>query len=175
MEPTIAPRLPSALVAAVSALLVAASAPVTAADNAKLHRQPPFGAGLMITEYVTPTPGTSCSAVGAISGWGLSTFGLVSLASQDCIVYHSATSFTFNNSSSVVLQTMGGDQIHAAYGGTATVQPDGKSLVLSGSYRLTGGTGAFRNASGCGTLHGSEDISTPPARGFVVLIEGACP
>lgn len=169
MKLAISWRSLSSLVPA-AAVLLATSTSAAAAGNIT---QLPFAAGLAISEYVMPTPGTPCSASATISGSGASTFGLLSFTSQDCIVFTSATSSTFS-SSGAVLQTLSGDQIHVVYGGTAVSQAGGP-LVLSGTYRFTGGTGAFKNASGCGKLHGVEDISTNPGRGFVVLTEGICP
>ena len=181
MKQTFARRSIPPLVSAAAALLVAAVPAV--ADNAKIKKAS-FTALLGITEALGPP--ISCTAAqaatgqavtGTINGSGLSSFGPVTLTSQDCIVFNTPTSTTFK-SVDAVLWTTSGEQINVAYCGTGTMaQPTGP-LVLSGRYQFTGGSGPFKKASGCGNLYGIEDLSPlgygQPARGFVALSEGTC-
>lgn len=76
----------------------------------------------------------------------------------------------FHFSSRVLtLTAANGDQIVAAYAGTADLQPTGL-LQLSGTYTFTRGTGQFVGVKGSGTLLGVEDISAFPAKGFVTFV-----
>ena len=141
----------------------------------------PFKAGMVINEslglpsyecYWTAPPGGS-AATGDISGSGWSTpVGALTFKSTDCITSASPPPYvlpplTFS-SKTVTLKASNGDLITAEYEGTATAQPDG-SLVLSGTFTFTGGTGKYVGVRGSGSLDGVEDISTTPAKGFVVL------
>lgn len=165
--------LPALLTA--SALL-ACAAPATAADKVAYV---PFKAGLAITETLAPpsydcyaqAPAGGGAALGTIAGSGLSTpAGALSIASVDCITSASpylVPPLSFG-SKQVTLKASNGDLLIAEYEGTATAQPDGV-LVLSGTFTFTGGTGKYAGVKGSGKLDGVEDISTTPAKGFVVL------
>lgn len=168
-------RQPLLSVLSAAAVLLA----LTAADNAKA-KQAPFTAALTITETLTRT-GSPCVMVGTINGSGLSSFGPVTLNSQDCIITDGVT-YNFS-SDNAVLQTAGGDTVTATYSGTGAVDPTTGALVLTGAYQFKKGTatGVFKKTSGCGNLYVVEQfIFTPPdpvptqAQGFVVLTEGTC-
>lgn len=58
----------------------------------------------------------------------------------------------------VKLTAENGDTITAAYTGTATPSATGDQFALSGVYQITGGTGRFRRAQGCGVLTGVETL-----------------
>src|SRR5690349_4093615 len=105
MKPSFAQRSLLSVVSA-AAVALASTAPAAAADNAK-GRQVPFTAALGIIETGAPGTSSSCALIGSISGAGLSSFGPVSLNSQDCI-NTDGTVFNFS-SDNAVLQTAGGD------------------------------------------------------------------
>ena len=165
----------------VHALCTAALA-ATAVGAAAKDKPEPLIAAAQITEtLVVPSPDGACqataeqpglTATGTIAGQGLGTpIGSFAITSIDCI--RSAVPgqffppFAFS-SSTLTLTARNGDQLVATYSGTGTLSTLGL-LVLTGSYTISGGTGAYRDARGSGLLTGVEDISTQPARGFVTL------
>lgn len=160
-----------------AAALAAAAAGAAAKDNPE-----PLVAAAQITEtLVVPSPDGACqatpehpglTATGKIAGQGLGTpIGSFAITSIDCIRSDVPGQFfppfAFS-SSTLTLTARNGDQLVASYSGTGTLSPLGL-LVLTGSYTITRGTGAYRDARGSGSLTGVEDISTQPARGFVTL------
>jgi maltodextrin utilization protein YvdJ len=162
-----------------SAIVVGASAAAMpiAASAAGME---PFAAAAQISEMLAPSGDPSCQSSaegvalqGTIQGTGLGTaIGAFTASSVDCLRSSTPAAFfpplTFS-STSLTLTAANGDQIVAAYSGTAELSAVGL-LVLKGTYTLTRGTGAFRKVKGSGTLTGVEDISTVPARGFVSLV-----
>ena len=132
------------------ALIAAVFAPLSSAAPAS------FQATIFFSEVVVPTGSTApCVLVGTISGTGVaSKVGAVHLASTDCInpLPPTGTSFAFS-SSQVVLTTSRGDQIWATYTGVLSAEG-----IITGAYVVYGGTGHFANATGLGSIQGSETI-----------------
>lgn len=127
----------------------------------------PLQATVAFTEQVAPSTDPKCLLTGTISGEGSAPrFGTVQLASVDCINALSATSFLFL-SDEVVLTVANGDQIWAAYVGTLSAS----SGAIRGTFFIFGGTGRFENATGAGTIGGSEviDFSTGTGKGRIQL------
>jgi hypothetical protein len=170
-------RPSSTLRAFCAAALAAAAAGAAAKDNPE-----PLVAAAQITEtLMVPSADGACqptsahpglTATGTIAGHGLGTpIGSFAITSVDCIRSDVPGQFfppfAFS-SSALTLAAANGDRVVASYSGTGALSPLGL-LVLTGSYTITAGTGAYRDARGSGTLTGVEDISTQPARGFVTL------
>jgi hypothetical protein len=127
----------------------------------------PLQATIAFTEQVAPSTDAKCLLTGTISGDGSAPrFGTVQLASVDCINALSATSFLFM-SDEVVLTVANGDQIWVAYVGTLSAA----SGAIRGTFFIFGGTGRFENATGAGTIGGSEvlDFSTGAGKGRIQL------
>jgi hypothetical protein len=151
-----------------------------AASAGEKDRYEPFAAGAQIAEWLVPGSAPGCNSnraspntgIGTIQGSGLATsIGAFTVTSTDCVRSASPYGFypPFNFSSRVLTLTVAnGDQIVAAYAGTAEFQPPGL-LQLSGSYTFIRGTGQFTGVKGSGTLLGVEDISLIPATGFVTF------
>lgn len=169
-------RTAAALTAALMALAAtSATLPALAKD-----RFEPFVAGAQISELLGPATDAGCqptttqpgaTASGTISGHGFATeVEAFTVASVDCVRAGDpffTPPYKFN-STAFTLTTANGDQLILSYSGTATLNPVGL-LVLSGSFTITGGTGALRHATGSGTLTGVENILVTPAKGFVTL------
>ena len=165
----------------VRALCAAALASAAAGATAKEEFEPLVATAQITETLVVPSPDGACqataehpglTATGKIAGQGLGTpIGSFAITSIDCIRSDVPGQFfppfAFS-SSTLTLTARNGDQLVARYSGTGTLSPLGL-LVLTGSYTITSGTGAYRNAGGSGSLFGVEDISTQPARGFVTL------
>ena len=165
----------------VRALCAAALASAAAGATAKEEFEPLVATAQITETLVVPSPDGACqataehpglTATGKIAGQGLGTpIGSFAITSIDCIRSDVRGQFfppfAFS-SSTLTLTARNGDQLVARYSGTGTLSPLGL-LVLTGSYTITSGTGAYRNAGGSGSLFGVEDISTQPARGFVTL------
>ena len=83
--------------------------------------------------------------------------GKVTLISQDCITPMTQASFSFA-SDQLVLTAANGDQVFATYSGVLT--SEGTVGVITGGYQIVGGTGRFSQATGAGSVHGVEDLST---------------
>ncbi len=163
-------------------VVIACAAPLAASadDRDDKGRDEPFVAGAQIVEWLVPGSAPGCNprpaspntGIGSIQGSGLATLiGAFTVTSTDCVRSASPFGFypPFNFSSRVLTLTVAnGDQIVAAYAGTAALQPTGL-LQLSGTYTFTRGTGQFAGVKGSGTLLGVEDISTFPAKGFVTF------
>jgi len=121
----------------------------------------PFKATIAITESIELIGVPPCILVGNISGIGLATqLGKVTLVSSDCInpTDETFTEFSFFSLNDVVLTVANGDQILATYGGTLTFE--GTVGVISGGYKIKGGTGRYSHASGGGDVQGVEDRIT---------------
>ena len=139
-----------------------------------------FKAAFTISEVVGFGNSSGCDAsvpiyptnsTGMINGSGYAShLGKTLLASTDCIVFTSTTTFNFS-SNSLVLQAANGDRLLGTYRGVATVLSPGV-LQLAGFFDIKNGTGRFAGATGAGTLDGLEDISggfSQPAAGTVML------
>jgi hypothetical protein len=124
----------------------------------------PFNATIAITESIELIGAPPCILVGNISGTGLATqLGKVTLVSSDCInpTDETFTAFSFFSlpENYVVLTVVAnGDQIFAMYSGILTTE--GPVGVITGGYQIVGGTGRYSQATGAGTVHGVEDMST---------------
>ena len=120
----------------------------------------PLRATIVFDEILgAPIPG--CALTGTIAGGGTAgKLGALRMTSTDCINPLSATKFLFV-SDEVVLEFANGDQIWAAYGGTLSAT-DG---AIRGSYFIFGGTGAFADARGIGTIEGVELINFETGEG----------
>jgi len=162
--------------------LCGAALALVATDATAKDEREPLAVTAQITEMlVVPSPDGACqtsaehpglTATGKIVGQGLGApIGGFAITSIDCIRSdipgQFLPPFAFN-SSKLTLTAWNGDQLVASYSGTGTLSPLGL-LILTGSYKIIGGTGAFRGAGGSGTLSGVENILTQPASGFVTL------
>ena len=137
------------------ALFVATS---FASGVAEAQSAVPFKATIAITESIHPTGTLTCPLVGDISGIGLATqLGKVTLVSSDCI-NPMPTGFSFSSNDVVLTVVANGDQIFATYGGTLTFE--GTVGVISGGYKIEGGTGRYLHAFGAGLVQGVEDRIT---------------
>ena len=126
----------------------------------------PFKATIAITETLQNIGAPPCIFLGNITGTGIAThLGKVTLASTDCINPMSLTVFVFY-SDNVALSLANGDQISASYSGTLTAE--GPVGVITGGYKITGGTGRYARATGAGTVQGVEDMTT--GKGQIQLI-----
>ena len=145
----------------------------------------PFNATIQVDESVAPNaptiheycpvfnPPTSLGFRGDIKGTGTATrLGKVTATSVDCIFPTGATSF-HAFSTSFVMTSANGDTLTAFYMADLNVSPETGVGALTGTFIITGGTGAYRNASGGGTLTGVEVIQfsgvTGTGQGRVVL------
>lgn len=127
----------------------------------------PLQATIAITEQVGPPEDENCFLTGTISGTGIAgRLGPLHVTSSDCINPVTPTSFIFS-SDEVVLTTVNGNQIWAAYGGTLSADTG----LIQGTYFIFGGTGRFEHATGSGTIDGFEaiDFTTGAGRGLIRL------
>ena len=123
----------------------------------------PFKAAFVTRETIAFNP-AACPLPpflqGSTTGDGLaSQLGKTALKSTDCVA-PVASSFTFT-SGALVLTAANGDTLTAEYSGS--LLPAFQELgfySLSGSYRVTGGTGRFVGATGSGYLRGTTNIVT---------------
>jgi hypothetical protein len=141
-------------------------ATLLAPEVAKAQSVVPFKATIAISESIQPIGSGPCFLVGDISGTGVAThLGKLTLVSRDCINPISETAFSFF-SNQLVLTVANGDQIFAAYCGTFTIE--GTVGVITGGYQITGGTGRYAEATGAGTVQGTEDLNT--GKGAIQLV-----
>lgn len=122
----------------------------------------PFTATLTTQETLGFNP-LACAAApylqGTTTGTGVATgMGKVTLQSTDCPT-PSLTVFTFTGGQ-LVLTAANGDTLTADYSGALSPTAAYPLYTLSGSYRVTGGTGRFSNATGAGSLQGSSNLLT---------------
>ncbi|QNA87730.1 hypothetical protein G4G28_03240 [Massilia sp. Dwa41.01b] len=86
-------------------------------------------------------------------------YGKVVFIATDCITPQGPL-FNFSDGKFIVMDTSG-DQLFATYSGQFVPTGEGTKFVFSGAtFRITGGTGKYRNALGGGTLSGGEDMAT---------------
>ena len=164
--------------------LVALAVPLAATAADKDEKFEKFVAAFQAVEVmdrnvdgscVPASPGTESTVMGRISGAGMGTGGIgaFTLSSLDCVRAanpYFQMPYTFS-SKLLKLTTSNGDEITAAYSGTAVFDPTTFLLVLNGTFEFTGGTGKYSKVRGGGQIVGAEDISKfPAATGFVTLI-----
>jgi hypothetical protein len=126
-----------------------------------------FTATAQITENLVPTPNGPCPFAGMTKGFGTATqIGKILLTATDCVTPQADGSFEFTNGK-LVMTAINGDTVFADYGpGSFIALTPGPIYTINhATYVITGGTGAFKNASGRGELQGTENISTIPATG----------
>lgn len=84
--------------------------------------------------------------------------GQVTLRSTDCVTL-GASQFTFTDGA-LVLVAANGDTLTADYSGALLPSAAYPVYTLSGSFRITGGSGRFSGATGAGSLTGTSNIVT---------------
>jgi hypothetical protein len=159
--------------AAASAALLALA---FAGGNAIAAPSQSFTADLNTMEFLVPSPlcGSQQGGVGAGTGssnvFAKTSGGSavpVGMTSTDC-VDSSGAQLSFYNGH-FILTGPGGDSITATYSGnlipTAQTTSNGQLLVTytfypDATFTITGGTGRYVNASGNGTISGSEIVNT---------------
>ena len=121
----------------------------------------PFKATLTTQETLAANP-VACPLSllqGTTSGQGnASHLGKVTLSSTDCVTL-GATQFTLTNGM-FMLMAANGDTLVAEYSGALLPSAAYPRYTLSGTYRVTGGTGRFSSATGSGSLQGTSNITT---------------
>lgn len=123
----------------------------------------PFEARLSIAETIVIAGSSPCFLVGSVTASGnASHLGQVTATSSDCINPSGSDSFIFASSGEgptggLVFTAANGDTLYAKYIGTLTQQPSGPHLI-TGHFTISGGTGRFVEATGGGTLTGTEVI-----------------
>jgi hypothetical protein len=138
--------------------LVVATSLASGVAEARSPGSVPLKATIAITESIQTIGTPPCILIGDISGTGTAThLGKVTLVSSDCINPISETAFSFS-SKQLVVTAANGDQVFAMYSGILAIE--GTVGVITGAYQIVGGTGKFSQATGAGTVHGVEDIST---------------
>ncbi|MBS0448669.1 MAG: hypothetical protein JSR59_22325 [Proteobacteria bacterium] len=137
-------------------LALAAITPVAALAGPPL----PFTATLRTQETLGLDPGRCTSAPflqGTTAGSGVASYlGAISGTSTDCISPADG-SYNFSNGH-MVLTAANGDTLTADYSGSMLPTVNYPVFSLSGSYRITGGTGRYVGATGTGTLQGATNI-----------------
>lgn len=123
----------------------------------------PFKASLTTQEVIHFDP-VACQSMpflaGTTTGSGqASHLGAVTGSATDCIMPTSAYTYTFSNGK-LSLIAQNGDELRADYSGNLSPSATPPVFVLNGTYRITGGTGRFANASGTGTVGGLENLAT---------------
>jgi hypothetical protein len=122
----------------------------------------PFKAVLQTQETLALDPVDCVSAPflqGTTTGSGSATLlGKITGVSTDCISPTDG-SYTFSNGH-MTLTTANGDTLTADYSGSLTPTANYPVFSLSGTYRITGGTGRLAGATGTGTLQGLDNIAS---------------
>ena len=123
----------------------------------------PFKASLVTQEILHPDP-AACQAFPFLAGTTTGTghgshLGAVTGTGSDCVTPMTTGQFTFGNGK-LTFVSASGDELHAEYGGTLSPTATASIYAISGTYRITGGTGRFGTASGSGTLSGVENLTT---------------
>ena len=142
--------------------LAAASAGVATAGGSESETTP-FKSAFVTHESIAFNP-VVCPLppflLGTSTGEGLAShMGKTTLTSADCVV-PGASSFTFTNGA-LTLTAANGDTVTAEYNGSLLPALQQPGLYnLSGSYRVTGGTGRFVGSTGSGYLRGTTNILT---------------
>jgi len=144
-------------VRAATAAILATIAFTAAADSSVARSVNISG---VFQELVTPSATCASGLSGNLSGYGTSPeLGRIAFLSSDCFSQNGPV-FTFSNGK-LVLTTVTGEVLFANYGGQVLATGEGTNGVLNGAtFQITGGTGKFKNATGGGTLSGTEDLAT---------------
>lgn len=124
----------------------------------------PFKATLVAQEVINPVaPPSTCVSyfAGKTTGVGYaSALGAVTGMGTDCINPTGTGEFQFSDGK-LILTTAAGDELLADYSGKLVPTGTGQIYkIISGTYRITGGTGRFSGVSGNGTLSGFENLGT---------------
>ena len=147
----------NALRAAAFTTLIALLAPAAQAGKPSV----PFKASLKTQETLAFNP-VACPTTflegTTVASGNASHMGSVTLRSTDCVV-QAAGQFTFTDGR-LVLTAANGDQVTANYSGMLLPSAESPVYILTGSYTVVGGTGRFANATGSGSLQGSNNIVT---------------
>ncbi len=121
----------------------------------------PFTATVTTQETLAPNPAACPQLIlqGTTTGQGLATLmGRVTISATDCIALGD-TQFTFTNGVLLIVAA-NGDQLTADYSGALLPTAAYPVYSLSGSFRITGGSGRFSGASGAGSLRGISNVVT---------------
>jgi hypothetical protein len=110
-------------------------------------------------EQFGPRPGCPAQFGGTTTGVGISSLlGKVSFEANDCVIPQN-DSLLF--SGKMVFTLLGGDEILADYSGSFIPTSYPSIFTMANAlFAIKGGTGDFLNATGGGTLQGSEKISS---------------
>ncbi|MGI9025900.1 MAG: hypothetical protein ACR2GP_10015 [Burkholderiaceae bacterium] len=123
----------------------------------------PFKATFVTQEQLHPDPAICQTApylVGVTTGSGhASHLGATTGISSDCVTPTSAYTYSFSNGK-LTLTAANGDEVRAEYSGSLSPTATPPIYAIAGTYRITGGTGRFSNASGTGTLQGIDNLQT---------------
>lgn len=127
------------------------------ADNAAYHDLSVSG---VFQEAIGPSLRCPTKIGGTMTGYGTSTnYGPVVFLGGDCITPAGAVN-TFSEGR-FILTALTGELLYASYSGQAVANSDGSQLVFTGAtFQITGGTGKFKNATGGGTMQGTESTQT---------------
>lgn len=141
-------------------LAMAASSTFLNAQAASSDR--PFSAHFSTQETIGFDP-SACNGQpflrGTLVGTGITThLGKSQISAMDCIFPGPGT-FTFN-SGKLTITAANGDTVTADYSGMLLLLSGPSIYSISGSYRVTGGTGRFEGATGSGSLGGTVNIVT---------------
>lgn len=124
-----------------------------------------FTVSAAIQEHIQPEPGCTLFPGGTITGSGISSFGAVSVAANDCITPAADFSY-FSFQGKMTFTFFNGDEIFADYGGRFVPTFVPSIFTLKNSFfDITGGTGRFLSADGRGSLLGIEQISSDFSNG----------
>jgi hypothetical protein len=123
-----------------------------------------FRVSATVYEQIGYQPDLGCYG-GAITGSGISSFGSVSIAANDCITPAEDYSY-FSFQGKMTFTLFSGDEIFADYSGLFVPTRVPSIFTLKDSFfDITGGTGRFLRADGGGNLFGTEGISSDFSRG----------
>lgn len=123
----------------------------------------PFKASLTTHEVIGFDP-VACQSAPFLAGTTTASgqashLGAVTGSGTDCITPTSAYTSVFSNGKLSVIAA-NGDELRADYSGNLSPSATPPVFVINGTYRITGGTGRFANASGTGTVGGLENLVT---------------
>ncbi|MEO8935478.1 MAG: hypothetical protein ABI277_01550 [Burkholderiaceae bacterium] len=123
----------------------------------------PFKASLTTQEAIHLDP-VACQSAPFLAGvttasGQASHLGAVTGSGTDCITPTSAYTYMFSNGKLSMIAA-NGDELRADYSGNLSPSATPPVFVINGTYRITGGTGRFANASGTGAVGGLENLET---------------